>query len=360
MGIPLILVTDDGARLNAKLEMHELGIILHSRSGTDRNRDYRQALELLMSRLDSAGIDYEIYLDSQRVQKTDLVKRRLSFDRGASIATRFGELVRAMNANSQSHGAWRRLLITTPGTRHAKLRAAIRAVETTTGEIARLPTSELRKVTTSHIERAVQKLLTGGDAANFAPSRDYDALTDDGVPLAPKKVFGLALEEALGIEIHPGHFSAGWGQICFELLEEAGLWIVAKNGAAVRPKPYSPEIESELIRFTPTEEERSWIEGNPKIVSHLQRERQPGLAKQKRDEFIAQHGRLFCEDCELDPAERYGDEAGSACIEVHHHRTHVAKMQPGHKSITADLKCLCANCHRVLHRKLALGLAVPI
>ncbi|MGN7802940.1 HNH endonuclease [Ensifer sp. 22521] len=358
MSTPLILVTDDGTQLNAKLEMHELGIILHSRSGTNRNRDYRQALELLLARLDSAQIAYKIHLDSRPVQGTDLAKRQLSFNRLASVATRFDELVRAMNAGSASHGAWRRLLITRPSTSHAKLRAAIRAVEAT-GEVVRLPASELRKVTASHIDRAVQKLLAGGDAPNFAPSRDYDALTDDGIPLAPKKVFGLALEEALGIEAHPGHFSAGWGQICFELLEQAGLWIVPKNGAAVRPKPNPSEVESELIGFTPTEEERSWIEGNPKIVSHLKRERQLGLAKQKRDEFIAEHGHLFCEECKLDPAERYGEEAGSACIEVHHHRTHVAKMRPGHKSTTSDLKCLCANCHRVLHRKLALGLAVP-
>lgn len=62
-------------------------------------------------------------------------------------------------------------------------------------------------------------------------------LTDDGIALAPKKVFGLALEEALGINTHPGHFSAGWNQVCFELLEAAGLWIVPKAGAGAAPRP---------------------------------------------------------------------------------------------------------------------------
>lgn len=80
------------------------------------------------------------------------------------------------------------------------------------------------------------------------------------------------------------------------------------------------------------------------------------MAKQKRAEFIAEHGRLFCEECQLDPVAAYGLAAGEACIEVHHHRVHVANMEPGHVSITEDLKCLCASCHRVLHRKLALGL----
>jgi len=353
MSDQLILVTDDGAQLNAKAEMHERGFVLHSRSGTDRNRDYRAALELLLSRLDGARITYRIYLDSKPVQGIDLAQRELSFDRMSPVPTRFDELVRAMNKGSSSHGAWRRLLIETPGTGPARLREVVEGK----GNVVRLPASELRKVKPSHIHKAVRKLLDGGDTPNFAPSREYDALTDTGIPLAPKKVFGLALEEALGIETYPGHFSAGWGQICFELLQEAGLWIVPKNGGAPRPKPDPKLIESELANFAPTEEELSWIEGNPKIVSHLKRERAPGLAKEKRDAFIAEHKRLFCEDCKLDPVEQYGPEAGSACIEVHHHRTHVANMKPSHKTSMDDLKCLCANCHRVLHRKLALGLS---
>ncbi|MBB3655719.1 5-methylcytosine-specific restriction protein A [Rhizobium sp. BK650] len=356
MSDQLILLTAEGAQLNAKVEMHDLGIILHSRSGTDRNRDYRAALEMLMSRLDHGQIAYRIYLDSRPVQGVDHAQRELSFDRLSPVATRFDELVRAMNEGSSSHGAWRRLLIETPGTLPARVREIIEAG----GGIVRLPASELRKVTTAHIRKAVLKLLSGSDAPNFAQSRDYDALTDTGIPLAPKKVFGLALEEALGIEAYPGHFSAGWGQISFELLQEAGLWLVSKKEGAARPKRDPKQIALELADFVPTEEERSWIEGNPKIVSHLKRERAPGLAKEKRAAFMAEHKRLFCEECKFDPMEKYGPEAGAACIEVHHHRTHVANMEPGHKTSMDDLKCLCANCHRVLHRKLALGLAVTV
>lgn len=356
MPAPLILTTDLGTQLNAKVEMHDLGLILHGRSGKDRNRDYRAALELLLSRLDGARIDYRIYLDSLPVQGINLAERELSFDRRSSVAMRFDELVREMNKGSSSHGAWRRLLIATSGTNPAEMRAVIEAKR----GVTRLPAIDLRKVTATHIHNAVKKLLNGEDASNFAQSRDYDALTDDGTPLAPKKVFGLALEEALGIEAFPQHFSAGWGQICFELLEDAGLWITPKKDGVARPKPSQTDVEIQLGGFAPTEEERSWIEGNPKIVAHLRRERHPGLAKQKRDEFIAKHGRLFCEDCKLDPLKLYGEEVGSACIEVHHHRTHVADMGPGHKTTMEDLKCLCANCHRVLHRKLALGLTIRL
>jgi len=337
------------------VELGRDGVILHSRSGTDRNRDYREALELLMERLDRAGIAYQIYLDSRPVQHIQLGQRRLSFNRQAPTSARFNQIVAAMNAGSASRGAWRRLLITTPGAAPAVV-AAVLSGGAGRPPIERLPAAQLRRVTSTHIHHAVARLLAGEDAPNFAPSRDYDALTDDGIPLAPKKVFGLALEDALGIEAYPGHFSAGWSQVCFELLEAAGLWIVPKTGADPRPRSNPAEIEAGVAELAPTEEEYSWIEGNPKIVSHLKRERQSGLAKQKRAEFIAKHGRLFCEDCELDPVERYGSEAGPACIEVHHHRVHVADMRPGHVTVTDDLKCLCASCHRVLHRKLALGL----
>lgn len=352
----MILTNEAGLPLNAKVEINDLGIVLHSRSGTSRNRDYRAALELIMERLDNADVDFEIYQDSNRVQDEPFPDRRLSFDKQAPIARRFDLIVQAMNEGTSSHGAWRRLLIATPGLNPQSLPSIVGAKEAKGA--SRLPSTELRKVHREHIERAVEFLLNGGDAPNFSPSRDYDAMTADGKPLAPKKVFGLALQEARGIEAFPAHFSSGWGQVSFDLLEEAGLWIVPKVVDAVRrPKAKPSKTQAELKRFIPTEEEKAWIEGNPKIVSHLVRERQPGLAKQKREEFVSKHGRLFCEDCLLDPVERYGKDAGTACIEVHHHRTHVADMQPGHVSVTDDLKCLCANCHRVLHRKLTLGLS---
>jgi predicted HNH restriction endonuclease len=93
-----------------------------------------------------------------------------------------------------------------------------------------------------------------------------------------------------------------------------------------------------------------------RIVRHLERERRPGLAKAKRTAFIKEHGKLSCEDCGMTPAEVYGSDVGEACIEVHHHALRVAEMDAGHETKLSDLKCLCANCHRLLHRRLAIGL----
>lgn len=74
----------------------------------------------------------------------------------------------------------------------------------------RLPASELRRVGPEHVRIALERLDAGDPASNFDLSQDYDVKTGDGRTYSPKKVFGLALEEVLGIEARPGHFSAGW------------------------------------------------------------------------------------------------------------------------------------------------------
>lgn len=76
------------------------------------------------------------------------------------------------------------------------------------------------------------------------------------------------------------------------------------------------------------------------------------IAARKRAQFIQDHGKLRCERCNMDPANEYGEGAGQTCIEVHHYGTQVSEMEPDHETSFTDLKCLCANCHRVL----ALGL----
>src|SRR5688572_17573433 len=92
--------------------------------------------------------------------------------------------------------------------------------------VGRLPAAELRKVTPEHISSAVQKLLAGHSDHGFGPSTDYDLIAANGARLPPKAVFGLALSEALGIEVNPKNFSAGESQTCFRILRAAGYQIV--------------------------------------------------------------------------------------------------------------------------------------
>lgn len=193
-------------------------------------------------------------------------------------------------------------------------------------------------VTGEHFLRAAERLRAGFRRHRFGRSTDYDLLFD-GLRLPPKAVFGLAASEALGFEVRPENFSAGESMTCFRMLRANGYQIVPKDDRTESMNPF-------------TDDERSWAEGNPRLFTHLRRERATGLAAAKRANFRANHGYLFCERCGIDPVEAFGSELGEACIEVHHRATSVGAMETGHRTQLDDLQCLCANCHRFVHRAL--------
>jgi hypothetical protein len=102
-----------GRALNAKVEVGGAEIVLHSRSGKLRNRDYRPALESILARLSLAGIKPNVYLDSERVQHRPLADRRLAGPSQlvGSIEEQFNFLIRQSNAEGPGRGAYKRLLI---------------------------------------------------------------------------------------------------------------------------------------------------------------------------------------------------------------------------------------------------------
>lgn len=223
--------------------------------------------------------------------------------------------------------------------------AAPASAESSGTSTQRLPASVLRQVTAEHIWRAVERLRIEQPAHPFGPSTDFDVLLDDGTRLPPKAVFGLAATEALGYEVGPYQFTGGRGQLSTEAILGAGFRIVGKNESP-------PQVST-----PPAPDDKAWSEGDPRLVSHLKRERASGLAAAKKAEFVRVHGHLFCELCKMDPREVFGGVEGDACIEVHHAVTAVADMISGHTTSLNDVQCLCANCHRVVHRRIKDGLA---
>jgi 5-methylcytosine-specific restriction protein A len=184
--------------------------------------------------------------------------------------------------------------------------------------------------------------LEGTAQHAFGPSTDFDLIADEGRRFSPKAVFGVALSLALeGKAIEPKHFSAGERSTCFRLLRAAGYQVVPKG-------------ESETKGAEPNSDQE-WSEGDTKLVSHFRRERAKGLSRAKKDQYRRFHGKLVCERCGLDPVAQYATEQAEACIEVHHFKTHVSQMAEGHKSRLDDLQCLCANCHRLIHRMMRDG-----
>lgn len=351
----LMVITDDTAtQLDATIEIEDGAIVLHSRGGTRgspnaRNTDYSIALRLILRRLTSAYAEIKgAWVDSKNVQKLPLHQRVILTN--SDFPSDFNALFTLMSRRMQSvgrsekaqspHGnSNKRIRLEINALSRAEIIEVIQATEAksvSTGT-KRLPTHMLRQVSPEHIWSAINDYLREGPRGDFGPSARYDLIFGVDQRLPPKEILGRAATLALGFEVGNKHFSAGVQKASFNILEKAGYLIVEKGSAVIEPA---------LI----TDEDRTWAEGNPRLLTHVKRERAHGLAAAKKAEFIRIHGRLFCERCNLDPVTVYGSEDGQACIEVHHEATTVANMPTGHLTKLSDLQCLCANCHRYIHR----------
>lgn len=360
---------------DARIDIDGPLLILHSRGGptggrAPRNTGYERAIAAICERLTLGNLPVvRILIDSAPTRRLPEVERVLlerSEIVGMSPEDLVGEIRRRALRFGQPEGV-------KGGNSTKQVRFDFDASESTIIEIlqlqewdeeaggtaggpakvARLSAEQLGRVTPLDIRQAVDRLLAGEDAPNFKDSRDYDVLVGDGVRLAPKKIFGLAVEAALGIEAVPGHFSAGWGQPCFEKLLEAGYQIVDKDGA---PSPHSErpgEAGNDPLKDA---EERTWAEGDARIVAHLksERRRDPAAAAAKRRAVRAANGGyLACENpsCSTNWYSVFPVAIAESVFEIHH-TIPLAEMKEGHRTVLGDLLCLCACCHRAAHRSM--------
>jgi len=91
------------------------------------------------------------------------------------------------------------------------------------------------------------------------------------------------------------------------------------------------------------------LEGKMLSAFHIRKERNRGLVEKRKKQFLKKHGRLFCEVCNFDFSERYG-ERGKGFIECHHTKP-LHTLKPNSKTRASDLALLCSNCHRMIHAK---------
>lgn len=345
----LITVSDeDGQPLNATINVEPEAIILHSRGGArgkpnERNTDYRLALRTILRCLQAGGVTASgVWLDSTKARQWPIPERQLAdasdFERPVddlmSLIGRNGS-AKGQTKGTRGGNSTKQILIGVPGKSAIELQALLRS-RSSTNRPARLSTEVLRRVGSDMIEEAIEALEAGATHA-FGASRDYDVLLPSGVRLPPKAVFGIALEKVIGRPALPSDFSAGWGQPCFDAIQDAGYDIFPKEEV---PSFSDPEMD----------DEDSWTEGHWRLGQHRRRERKPGRARLKKRRFVEEHGHLFCERCGLVPRPELGP-FGDACIEVHH-TVAVAEMDGKRPIRLSDLQCLCANCHRIVHREL--------
>lgn len=140
----------------------------------------------------------------------------------------------------------------------------------------------------------------------------------------------------------------------FDKLTEDEVWREIQQYSDMNIKEYKQVIE-DLIGVQESEEEYKTgrTEGGRKVITSSKYERSPST----RNDAIKIHG-LKCKVCEFDFEEFYG-EWGKGFIEVHHlqplatNQGEVIETNP-----QTDLIVLCANCHRMVHRKLGITLTI--
>ncbi len=98
-----------------------------------------------------------------------------------------------------------------------------------------------------------------------------------------------------------------------------------------------------------TDDDSGFPEGKKELRKHICRERNPMVIKLAKEKFKAEHGKLYCEACNFNFENKYG-EIGQDFIEGHH-IIPVSQIPEGYKTKVDDIIMLCSNCHRMIHKK---------
>lgn len=98
-----------------------------------------------------------------------------------------------------------------------------------------------------------------------------------------------------------------------------------------------------------TEDDISFPEGKQKLKTHICRERNQKVIQIAKNRFKEKYGKLYCEACGFDFYKFYG-KIGEDYIEGHH-SIPVSELKEDDQTKPEDIVLLCANCHRMVHRK---------
>lgn len=135
---------------------------------------------------------------------------------------------------------------------------------------------------------------------------------------------------------------------------EQAVWEVYRadlQGLAIAATAIRLAIDDQSVSLSPDPDDYEAREGAIVLRLHRSRERDRALVEKKKAHALATLGKLACEVCTFDFSDAYGD-LGQGFIEAHH-RKPISTLRMGEKTRIADLALVCANCHRMLHRKMA-------
>lgn len=127
------------------------------------------------------------------------------------------------------------------------------------------------------------------------------------------------------------------------LLNETQSLLVEQYWSGLNPNIYDDD-----------EEQIKSKEGRISLRVHKVRERDPKIKKKAIEIFIKQNGSIYCEVCNFSFEEKYGD-LGKGFIEVHHLKP-ISEYDENEITFIENLKLVCSNCHRMIHRGDSLDL----
>ena len=112
---------------------------------------------------------------------------------------------------------------------------------------------------------------------------------------------------------------------------------------------YSYIVREDDLPYNQGIEQSSFTEGRKKLGLHFYKERNKQLIQKAKNNFKNKNGRLYCEVCGFEYCKKYG-EIGNDYIEGHHILP-ISELQGESETNVSDILLVCANCHRMLHRK---------
>ena len=163
------------------------------------------------------------------------------------------------------------------------------------------------------------------------------AISHAGKWYPPKEVLRLATR------CEDRDFVLGGGPNINRCFEQLGFAVIENWGMS---SATAPTLTAPVV--TPATE-LSAAEGRELLRLHRTRERSQPLVALKKREVLLAEGRLECETCGFDFAAAYGPR-GEGFAECHH-TLPISQSAPDRRTRTSELALVCANCHRMLHRR---------
>jgi hypothetical protein len=103
---------------------------------------------------------------------------------------------------------------------------------------------------------------------------------------------------------------------------------------------------------SPQDVDGLFLEGKKLLVKHMRYERRTDLIQSKKASVRQPNGAIICEFCGFDFVKEYGP-LGSDFCECHHIVPLASRKGKETLNSIEDLRAVCSNCHRMIHRHLS-------